>query len=183
MMQIDNKDDTIIYSHGGKVVDIDIYSNLPIEEMEKKSNEFTKEIIDVYREQNRYYNELASELEKIIPVKRLDEGEKQKNKKAGGEPKGGEPKDGEPKDKNNKEGKLKRLEDLLANAKESGDEDKIKKVQDLIDKISAKESWQIEGTKLGILLEMEISKLESNEILNESKYQINSIKDAFRKLM
>jgi hypothetical protein len=90
---------------------------------------------------------------------------------------------GEPKNDGKKEAELKTLNDRLAKAKESGDEDEIKKVQDLIDKISAKESWQLDGTQLGVLLEMEIKKLEHREILKESKYQINSIKDAFRKLM
>ena len=86
-------------------------------------------------------------------------------------------------EKNSKEGKLKRLEDLMAKAKEGGDEEKIKKVQDLIDKISAKESWQIENTELGRLLEAEITKLEASFVLNESRYFNNSIKDAFSKLI
>ena len=71
----------------------------------------------------------------------------------------------------------------MAKAKEGGDEEKIKKVQDLIDKISAKESWQIENTELGRLLEAEITKLEASFILNESRYFNNSIKDAFSKLI
>lgn len=86
-------------------------------------------------------------------------------------------------DKNSKEGKLSRLQDLLKKAEESGDEEKKKKVQDLIDKVSAKESWQIEGTEFGRLLEMEIVKLENETILNESRYHINSVKDAFSKLI
>jgi len=86
-------------------------------------------------------------------------------------------------DKNTKEGKLKRLEGAMAKAKESGNQDKIDKIQNLIDRVSAKESWQIEGTELGRLLEMEITKIESSFILNESMYSINSIKDAFSKLI
>ena len=90
-----------------------------------------------------------------------------------------EPKD----DKNSKEGKLKRLEDMLAKAKESGDEEKIKKVQDLIDKVSAKESWQLDGTTLGIMLESEIAKLEMSFKLNESRYQNFNVKDRFSRLL
>jgi hypothetical protein len=86
-------------------------------------------------------------------------------------------------DKNSKEGKLKRLEDMLAKAKESGDEEKIKKVQDLIDRVSAKESWQLDGTTLGMMLESEILKLEMSFTLNESRYQNLSIKDRFSRLL
>ena len=99
------------------------------------------------------------------------------------------PEDTEPKsepksdDKNSKEGKLKRLEDMLAKAKESGDEEKIKKVQDLIDRVSAKESWQLDGTTLGIMLESEITKLEMSFKLNESKYNNFNIKDNFSRLL
>ena len=97
----------------------------------------------------------------------------------------GTPKVGEPKvlDKNTKEGKLKRLEDAKKKAQEAGDTEKEAKIQNLIDRISAKESWQMNGTELGRLLEMEITKIESEYILNESKYAINSIKDAFAKLI
>lgn len=85
--------------------------------------------------------------------------------------------------KNTKEGKLKRLAGLMKKAKESGDEDKIKKVQDLIDKVTAKESWQLEGTTLGMMLESEISKLEMTFTLNESRYENLSVKERFSRLM
>jgi hypothetical protein len=85
--------------------------------------------------------------------------------------------------KNSKEGKLKRLEDMLAKAKESGDEEKIKKTQDLIDKVSAKESWQLGNTTLGMMLESEITKLEMSFTLNESRYQNLSVKERFSRLM
>jgi hypothetical protein len=113
------------------------------------------------------------------------EGEPKEGEPKEGEPKEGEPKEGEPKvlDKNTKEGKLKRLEDAMANAIKVGDQGKIAKIQSLIDRISAKESWQINGTELGRLLEMEITKIESEYILNESKYAINSIKEAFARLI
>ena len=86
-------------------------------------------------------------------------------------------------EKNSKEDKLSRLDALMAKAKESGDEAKIKKVQDLIDKVSAKESWQLEGTYLGQLLESEIKKLETEEILFESKNTSISIKDKLSRLI
>lgn len=85
--------------------------------------------------------------------------------------------------KNTKEGKLKRLGELLAKAKESGDEDKIKKVQDIIDKVAKKESWQLEGTTLGMMLESEITKLEMSFTLNEAKYENLSVKERFSRLM
>lgn len=86
-------------------------------------------------------------------------------------------------EKNSKEDKLSRLDALMAKAKESGDEAKIKKVQDLIDKVSAKESWQLEGTYLGQLLESEIKKLETEEVLFESKNTSISIKDKLSRLI
>jgi hypothetical protein len=85
--------------------------------------------------------------------------------------------------KNSKEGKLKRLEDLLSKAKESGDDAKIKKVQDLLDKVSAKESWQISNTPLGMMLESEIVKLEMSFTLNESRHQNFDIKNRFSSLL
>ena len=85
--------------------------------------------------------------------------------------------------KNSKEGKLKRLQDMLAKAKDSGDEEKIKKVQDLIDKISAKESWQLDGTLLGMMIESEIIKLEMSFKLNESRFYDLNIKDRFSRLL
>jgi hypothetical protein len=84
--------------------------------------------------------------------------------------------------KNSKEGKLERLKDMLAKAKESGDEEKVKKVQDLIDKVSAKESWQLEGTELGRLIEAEINLLDNQIKLNESKFSM-SVADRMRVLL
>jgi DNA-directed RNA polymerase beta subunit len=68
LMREDSKDDTIIYTNGGEVIDIDIFCNKPLGELEKNANEFTKEVIDLYKEELRYYTELAAELEKIIPI-------------------------------------------------------------------------------------------------------------------
>ena len=57
--------------------------------------------------------------------------------------------------------------------------EKLSKLKDLKDKISAKESWQLEGTELGRIFEMEIKRFESMFILNESM----SVKDAFSRLI
>jgi len=81
LMREDNKDDTIIYSNGGKIVDINIFSNRTIEDLEKNPNEFNAEIIGVYREEYNYYKQIAEELEKIIPVKDLTEEERKKELK------------------------------------------------------------------------------------------------------
>jgi hypothetical protein len=85
--------------------------------------------------------------------------------------------------KNTKDGMLDRLDNLMKKAKESGDEEKIKKIQNQIDKISAKENWQLDNTELGRLFEMEISKIESEFKLFESKNQIFSIANKFKLLM
>lgn len=83
--------------------------------------------------------------------------------------------------KNSKEGKLSRLDALLKKAEEIGADEKIKKIKDLIDRVSAKESWQLDNTVLGQLLESEIKKLESEQVLFESNAL--SIKDRFSKLI
>jgi DNA-directed RNA polymerase beta subunit len=69
MRDIDSKDDTVIYTGGGKIVDIEVYSNIPLHKLKERSNEFRKEIIEVYEKQYNYYTTLAKELEKIIPLK------------------------------------------------------------------------------------------------------------------
>ena len=53
----------------------------------------------------------------------------------------------------------------------------------MISSVSAKESWQINGTQLGSLFEREIKALENMDSLNESKYQNLSVKDRFSKLL
>jgi hypothetical protein len=58
--------------------------------------------------------------------------------------------------------------------------DNLKKLKDLKDKISAKESWQLEGTELGRIFEMEIKKFEAMYALNEG---FSSIKDKFSQLL
>ncbi len=77
----DNKDDTIIYTGGGKIVDIDIFSNRSIEDMEKNPNEFQSEILSVYRDQHAYHKAMVDELEKIIPVRQLTEDEQKQELK------------------------------------------------------------------------------------------------------
>ena len=80
---------------------------------------------------------------------------------------------------NSKEGMTKRVDAVIKKAEESGDEEKLKKAKELKDKILAKESWQIENTKLGILIESELRKIEHSEIIKESF----SVKDRFSKLI
>ena len=61
------------------------------------------------------------------------------------------------------------------------DTEKLDKLKKLRDQISAKENWQLEGTELGKLYEMEISKLEATYAINESKHL--SVADKFRMLL
>jgi DNA-directed RNA polymerase beta subunit len=81
LMKEDNKDDTVIYSNGGKIIDISIFSNRTVEDMEKNPNEFTSEVLDVYRGEFNYYKTIADELEKIIPLRQLTEEERKKELK------------------------------------------------------------------------------------------------------
>ena len=92
-----------------------------------------------------------------------------------------EEEDEEPVDKtdNSKEGMTKRIDAVIKKAEESGDEEKVKKAKELKDKILAKESWQIEDTKLGSILESELRKMEMTEMIKESL----SLKDRFSKLI
>lgn len=59
--------------------------------------------------------------------------------------------------------------------------EKLDKLNKLKDKIAAKENWQLDGTELGRLYEMEISKLEAEFILNEARY--TTVADKFRILL
>lgn len=65
-------------------------------------------------------------------------------------------------------------------SKVSGSE-KLDKLKKLKDEIAAKENWQLEGTELGRLYEMEISRLEAEYAINESTNM--SIADKFRMLL
>ena len=89
-------------------------------------------------------------------------------------------------EKNSKDDMLQRLETLLDKEQSKGDDAndaKVKKIQGMISKLSAKESWQIDNTVLGNLFEREIKALENTDSLNESKYINLSIKDKFSKLL
>jgi len=61
--------------------------------------------------------------------------------------------------KNSKEDQLKRIDDIIKKAEESGNEDKIKKAKALKDKISAKESWNLYDFDV-MIFENQISILE-----------------------
>ena len=131
------------------------------------------------------YKELDDKIQQDIDMAKA----KAKAKKATEDKPEDEPKDKKPEkkdsevapEKNSKEDKLSRLNSLMDKAKKSGESAKVKKIQDLIDKVSAKESWQLDDTTLGQLLESEIKKLEMEFILNENKS--NSIMDRFSKLI
>lgn len=60
--------DQVYYTCGGTVVDINVYSNLPLDKMKAKTDEFSQEITDLYADQIRYYTELAKALEEVIPA-------------------------------------------------------------------------------------------------------------------
>lgn len=75
MKEIDPGNDDVIYTGGGKIVDIDIFSNVSLAELRKRQDVFNQEILDVAENNYRYYKELAEELEKIVPVKVLTETE------------------------------------------------------------------------------------------------------------
>lgn len=80
MKTIDPVNDTVIYSNGGKVVDINIYNNIPLSELRKKTDVFNKEILEIVENQYRYWNEMSAALEKIIPCKSLTEKEKEEER-------------------------------------------------------------------------------------------------------
>lgn len=75
MRKVDPSNDDIIYTGGGTVMDIDIFSNIPLSELRRKNDIFNKEILNVLENNMRYWKELAEELEKIIPCKTLTETE------------------------------------------------------------------------------------------------------------
>lgn len=81
MREIDSFCDEITYTGGGTVVDIDIFNNIPISKLRKKTDIFNKEVLSVLEDQYRYWNELKDELEKIIPCKSLSESEEKQEKK------------------------------------------------------------------------------------------------------
>jgi hypothetical protein len=80
---------------------------------------------------------------------------------------------------NSKEGMTKRVDAVIAKAEESGDEAKLKKAKELKAKILAKESWQLNNTKLGLIFESDLRKMEMESLIQESI----SVKDRFSKLI
>lgn len=73
LKEIDPLADDIIYSDGGTVVDLDVFSNIPLEQYKKRTDEFSKEISEVLENQQNYYKKMAAALEKIIPLRMLSE--------------------------------------------------------------------------------------------------------------
>ena len=93
-----------------------------------------------------------------------------------------------------KEAEAKKKEEEAKKAKEVNDSLQIDNdlitrarnlnLNELAADIESKLDWQVsEGTVLRSNYEAIIKKAESDQILNESKYQVNSVKDAFRRLM
>jgi len=80
LREIDALDDTVIYTRGGEIVDVNIFSNVPLNVLKDKKDEFSQELFLVYEEQVVYYQTLVAELEKIIPVKILTEDEEKKER-------------------------------------------------------------------------------------------------------
>lgn len=60
--------DNITYSNGGIVADLDIYCNTPISYLEKNQSAYNQELLCILKEQNAYYENAKTELEKILPV-------------------------------------------------------------------------------------------------------------------
>ena len=55
--------------------------------------------------------------------------------------------------------------------------------EELVNRLADKEAWQLNGTKLQRDIETEIRKQEATNTLNNNRYDITSIKDAFSKLI
>ena len=85
--------------------------------------------------------------------------------------------------KNSKDGLMDRYKVLLKKAQDNGDETKAKDIQSKIDAISQRESWQLDGTELGRIFEMELIRYENSFALNESRHNVDSIKDKFNTLL
>jgi hypothetical protein len=68
LRKIDHDSDSIIYTSGGRVSDIEIYSNVPLEELQKRTDAFSQEIAVQYESQQKFWQELATALEEIIPA-------------------------------------------------------------------------------------------------------------------
>ena len=85
--------------------------------------------------------------------------------------------------KNSKDRLMDRYKVLLKKAQDDDDEAKAKDIQSKIDAISQRESWQLDGTELGRIFEMELIRYENSFALNESRHNVDSIKDRFNTLL
>lgn len=85
--------------------------------------------------------------------------------------------------KNTKDGMIDRYMQLLKKADKDGDEKKYREIKDKIAALQKTESWQLEGTELGRLFEMELLKMEAEFKLFESKNTVTSVADKFRILL
>lgn len=75
MTEIDPSNDDLTYTGGGTVVDIDVFSNASLTDLRKRTDIFNRELLTVIENNHRYWSELATELEKIIPCRILTESE------------------------------------------------------------------------------------------------------------
>ena len=75
MQEIDPVTDDVIYTSGGTVVDINIFNNITLADMKKRTDEFNGEVAEVLEDQYRYWREMAEALEEIIPCRQLTEKE------------------------------------------------------------------------------------------------------------
>lgn len=68
MKSIDVSDNKVFCPYNSKVVDIDVYTSRTPEELRATGDMFLCEIADVLEENNKYWEEMKSALEEIIPV-------------------------------------------------------------------------------------------------------------------
>ena len=64
MMKIQPLNDKPLYTMGGKVVDIDIYTNKPIDEI--PNTQYNEQVLKYLKNQQRYHNELLETCEEIV---------------------------------------------------------------------------------------------------------------------
>ena len=80
LSKIDPTNDKVIYTCGGTISDITIYSNVPMDVLEAREDEFNKELLDVLKNQRRYWQEMAEALEEIIPLREMSSREERVEK-------------------------------------------------------------------------------------------------------
>ena len=146
-----------------------------------EKNETSQELADKHIADNEGFKVISAEdKEKTVPVKNEESGEEEDK------PKYGDFKEfkGKKEDGSDDETIIVAKEisypennSLVIRAKAVG-------LNELALEIESKLDWQVaEGTILASNYNSIIKKSESDKILNESKYQVNSVKDAFRRLM